>query len=1018
MKLQPAATAHLVTAITFVASCIAGSPHEAAAQTSPPATPEPVASPAPPMSQSESDPLQPQSLDAIQTVSSRAGWQQMPLSLQQGNTFFVTYVSGSWTVDYRLYPNVGPEGYTPQIDNRVGYYDFCKTVRTLPYATLLGRIGNGPIFAVRRGGAFTANASGSLSLRINDNESCQGDNSGSIQVEAGTGTPTTCYTLDKSIAPASAGSIDVKPSPNCGATGYAFGTLLTLTAAPASGFKFTRWSGDATGTSMIASLKVMGNVAVTASFVSDMPPSKPVVVLVRGFHGKLNDPPVYDECRDQAHRVRQNDLPDNFPNDAKNDFGGFPQWLIEDGWDVWIAHIETGRNRTPSATENARCLKKQLANIREVTRALKVVLVAHSMGGLVARAYVETSNLYNQDVSKLITLGSPHVGTSIGKFVCLFRGNTQPAACEFSTGIDAFNEQHQKNTSVKYHFIAGDKTPLPTGPLDYIVDGPNDGAVGLQSGLGRRFRWLSSPNDVFKPDSRHSFSASHSTLQFTEICTPVPFRNELACVKVQIPLTQWFPSYFNTSPFDYASRTETYECVKRLLSGNTCPEAAEVMVEASGQSQTMSETSSQLPASTGSLSPGQVVTYSLPVDSAGPAQFHLSWLTSSLQFTLTSPTGAVIDPAYASMYPSEVSYVEDTAPSSPQKSASYLITTTVPGLYVATIKAADLNPVSTSYTVWGGITSPRTLTVTWDKPLYSPGDRAFITATLTNNNIGLSGATVRAYLSRPNGPTTIVNLTDRGNGLYSGFYSPPYATGAIGLIVTAQGSDAGISYARQSNSALAVSPGTLVLAGQYADSPQDDDANGKFEALNISIGTQTYGLGTFLVSGDLVDANNSLVAHSVTSVTIGGGLAAPVLSFSGDDIRRSGMNGPYTLTNVTIVDSAYAGAPVIFKAKNLWTTAAYVAEDFAANCYVLTATSPTLDTSVAANPPPNCNDGLQYAAGTVVTLTASSTREQPFRKWVGDVVSSNNPLSISVNSDTRVRAEFDPFAAYLPFLQR
>ncbi|HYN89074.1 MAG TPA: alpha/beta fold hydrolase, partial [Ardenticatenaceae bacterium] len=45
----------------------------------------------------------------------------------------------------------------------------------------------------------------------------------------------------------------------------------------------------------------------------------------------------------------------------------------------------------------------------------KVILVAHSMGGLVARAYVQSRD-YRGDVAQVITLGTPHRGTPVGYF--------------------------------------------------------------------------------------------------------------------------------------------------------------------------------------------------------------------------------------------------------------------------------------------------------------------------------------------------------------------------------------------------------------------------------------------------------------------------------------------------------------------------------------------------------------------------------------------------------------------------
>ncbi|HDO23621.1 MAG TPA: lecithin--cholesterol acyltransferase, partial [bacterium] len=41
----------------------------------------------------------------------------------------------------------------------------------------------------------------------------------------------------------------------------------------------------------------------------------------------------------------------------------------------------------------------------------KVDIIAHSMGGLVARSYIQDAN-YRNDVGKLIMLGAPNYGSS------------------------------------------------------------------------------------------------------------------------------------------------------------------------------------------------------------------------------------------------------------------------------------------------------------------------------------------------------------------------------------------------------------------------------------------------------------------------------------------------------------------------------------------------------------------------------------------------------------------------------
>src|SRR5690348_16753683 len=58
------------------------------------------------------------------TVSSTLGWQNTPLSVTKGQSYTVSYISGSWTVDSRNFPKVGPAGYSNSIDQTI--YQGCK----------------------------------------------------------------------------------------------------------------------------------------------------------------------------------------------------------------------------------------------------------------------------------------------------------------------------------------------------------------------------------------------------------------------------------------------------------------------------------------------------------------------------------------------------------------------------------------------------------------------------------------------------------------------------------------------------------------------------------------------------------------------------------------------------------------------------------------------------------------------------------------------------------------------------
>ncbi len=62
-----------------------------------------------------------------------------------------------------------------------------------------------------------------------------------------------------------------------------------------------------------------------------------------------------------------------------------------------------------SNVDNAKLLRDKINQIKKDRNWPKVDIVAHSMGGLLAREYIE-SNYYQDDVDQLITLGTPHNG--------------------------------------------------------------------------------------------------------------------------------------------------------------------------------------------------------------------------------------------------------------------------------------------------------------------------------------------------------------------------------------------------------------------------------------------------------------------------------------------------------------------------------------------------------------------------------------------------------------------------------
>jgi hypothetical protein len=117
------------------------------------------------------------------SISSTTGWQQTAQYLNAGDKFYVDYRGGSWSVDYKNFPYVGPGGYSADIDNTIAPGSNAKIDTSVPYGYLLGKVGNGKeILIGNKGGPFTADVNGFLSLRINDIDSALGYNDGAITV--------------------------------------------------------------------------------------------------------------------------------------------------------------------------------------------------------------------------------------------------------------------------------------------------------------------------------------------------------------------------------------------------------------------------------------------------------------------------------------------------------------------------------------------------------------------------------------------------------------------------------------------------------------------------------------------------------------------------------------------------------------------------------------------------------------------------------------------------------------------
>lgn len=88
-------------------------------------------------------------------------------------------------------------------------------------------------------------------------------------------------------------------------------------------------------------------------------------------------------------------------------------------------------------------LSKRVEQICEETGSEKVVIVAHSMGGLVSRNYIHNMD-GDKRIAKLITLGTPHHGTTIADTVFFMGRHLRQMRRWSNTWLNKLNEHEHR----------------------------------------------------------------------------------------------------------------------------------------------------------------------------------------------------------------------------------------------------------------------------------------------------------------------------------------------------------------------------------------------------------------------------------------------------------------------------------------------------------------------------------------------------------------------------------------------
>lgn len=151
-----------------------------------------------------------------------------------------------------------------------------------------------------------------------------------------------------------------------------------------------------------------------------------------------------------------------------------------------------------------------------------------------------------------------------------------------------------------------------------------------------------------------------------------------------------------------------------------------------------------------------------------------------------------------------------------------------------------------------------------------------------------------------------------------------------------------VAYSHLDFDPLGGTPGPIRLTGNSTDEGIDNNSNGLYDRLKVSVEVELANADNYSWSARLVDPAGTEIGFFAGSGSLNAGLASIDFFFDGESIGVNGKNGPYSVKGLLMF--GYGGANLV--ATNVAETAAYLASEFE---------------GFVANQPPDCSEAKPSA---------------------------------------------------------
>ena len=663
-----------------------------------------------------------------------------------------------------------------------------------------------------------------------------------------------------------------------------------------------------------------------------------------------------------------------------------------------------------SIQANSASLVQPVADLVLTTGAPQVNVVSHSMGGLDTRLYAWD---HPGQVRKLTMIATPNGGSFLADVLCASRSipfwerlispitsvpdalSQQFGKCEGpENGLfqlqqwyikDVFNKQVLDSHNVDYTTIAGQGNALGNG----MLLGEDDGAVSVDS-----VRWLR-PDTFADPNPDHpglhdaltpAYERDHAGLVTVgspaiprSLCTlyptlyrcdstlytdgAAPFRVGTAAATVATTTEMSTGGSITVGPRSTASTTLTIEPTTKAAIV-AIPSSANVTVTAAGAAMTTG-TLFNVPAQFATLTSGGPVTVTVtnPTDKDVVVPL-LATVSTTRHLTVTGPTSltrpnepvafqtTLSDPSAGDQVNYQVRDTQGTVVTSgvatPDTAGAWAFTASAAsGQYtvLAWVEGPSARAASTGWTVGSATDSIVDGSLT-DTAVDTSGDGLFDTLDLGLNvtvaeagkyrlsvrlraGDGREVATAGTAKDLPAGTST-VPLSIAGHDIFASDINGPYTVTDVTLsradtmVLLDARSPVGTT-GNYDHTRFSHFPVEFDLAA-FTDQGVDVDGDQLFEALNVGGSVHVDEAGPYAVNARLVDASGRHLTEFATTVSMTAGTNPLTLTFAGEPIGKSGVNGPYRVVDLSVYSLWSPDVAGYLPTAHL--TSSYLADDF------------------------------------------------------------------------------------------